>query len=105
MLLLASLANQPAKAGQDFSGTWKRSCGDDFGLLIQRADRNLYSVIFCGLRACSRSWTPNTKIDGDSKYKIISDVELGIRRSDDPKLFFVYHRCPADSTLLYREFR
>ena len=100
-LLSIYLTNQPAKADQDLSGTWKRNCEDDFGLLIQRADNHLYSVIFCGLRACSRSWTPNTGITGDPKYRVISDVGIGIRRSDDLKLLFVYRRC-ADRTLLHR---
>jgi hypothetical protein len=102
LLLLACLASRPAKADQDFSGTWKGNCSDDFGLLVQRADGHQYSVIFCGLSACSRSWTPNTKIKGDPKYRIFSDDQVGIRRLDSSKQFIVYHRCPNDSTLLHR---
>jgi hypothetical protein len=90
-----------AQAGEDFSGTWKPRCENNFGLLIEKADRDSYAVIFCGLRACSRSWTPNTKIEGDPRYKIVSRDELGIRKGDS-KSFFFYHRCPDDPALRNR---
>jgi hypothetical protein len=38
VLLFVGLAIAPARAGDDLSGTWKRSCGDNFGLLIEKAD-------------------------------------------------------------------
>jgi len=102
LLMLVCLADQSAKAEQDFSGTWKRNCADGFGLLIEPAEGQFYSVIFCGLRACSRTWTADTRIKGDPKYKIVSDGELGIRRLDDSGLFFFYKRCPDDQALRHR---
>jgi hypothetical protein len=102
LLSFVGVAIQTAQAGEGLSGTWKRRCGDNFGLLIEKANRDSYAVIFCGLRACSRSWTPNTKIKGDPKYKIVSRDELGVRRLDDSKSFFVYHRCPDDPVLQNR---
>jgi hypothetical protein len=35
-----------AQAGEDFSGTWKPRCANNFGLLIEKADRASYAVIF-----------------------------------------------------------
>jgi hypothetical protein len=101
LLLFVDLAVAPAQAGDDLSGTWKARCGDHFGLLIEKADRDVYAVIFCGLRACSRSWTPNTKIKGDPKYEIMSRDELGIRKGSS-KSFFFFHRCPDDPALRNR---
>jgi len=102
LLVLVCLADQSANAEQNFSGTWKTNCANGFGLLIQRAEGPFYSVIFCGLRACSRSWTPDTRIKGDPKYKSVSDGELGIRRLDDSGSFFFYKRCPDDQELHHR---
>jgi hypothetical protein len=99
--LFVALAIQPSQAGEDLSGTSKPRCENNFGLLVEKADQDSYAVIFCGLRACSRSWTPNTKIAGDPKYKIVSRDELGIRKGDS-KSFFFYHRCPDDPALQNR---
>jgi hypothetical protein len=98
LLLFVGLAIEPAQAGEDLSGTWKPRCENKFGLLIEKADGDSYAVTFCGLRACSRSWTPNTMIEGDPKYKIVSRDELGIRKGDS-KSFFSFHRCPDDPAL------
>jgi hypothetical protein len=90
------------RAEQNLSGVWKRNCVDNFGLLIEGAGGEFYTVTFCGLRACSRDWTPKTKIVSDPKYRIISPDELGVRRSDESKSFFVYRRCPADPAMMLR---
>jgi hypothetical protein len=88
-----------ARAQGDLSGTWKRNCDERFGLQIDRAAENLYTIRFCGLRRCSEDeeWTPKSSILGDPKYKVASPSELGVRRTDDRTQYFFYRRCPLEA--------
>ena len=88
-----------AHKSTDYTGFWKRSCSDDFGVQIQRADRHLYSVSFCGPGGCSKpgEWQPNTRIEGDPRYRVVSARELGIERTDGGG-YFTYAKCETDPT-------
>lgn len=56
-----------------YAGFWKQpGCADRFGLAIA-PEGPLYSVSFCGPGGCFAPGTyrPNTKLSGDSGYRII----------------------------------
>ena len=86
--------------GTDYTGFWKPACTDNFGVQIKKADSNCYSISFCGPGGCvdPGCWTPNSTIDGDQKYTIISPEKIGIRREDDKNAFFFYTKCTSDPT-------
>jgi hypothetical protein len=83
----------------DYTGAWKvRS--DFYGVSIEHvAAGRLYSISFCGY-GCFKpgTWTPNSPIEGDPKYKIMSSSEIGIRRFDPKRPYDVYVRCSTDPT-------
>jgi hypothetical protein len=83
----------------DYTGFWKGRCSDSFGVQIKPAENQRYSVSFCGPGGCFRSgeWRPNTRIDGDPEYKVISSKELGIKRTDTDD-YFMYVKCSSDPT-------
>jgi len=85
--------------GTDYTGFWKRNCSDGFGVQIKPADGALYSVSFCGPGGCFApgTWTPDTRIEGDPNYKVISPKEIGIRRSDKGE-YSTYLKCDSDPT-------
>ena len=100
ILLSAALLTLMATAGcarQDstFAGTWKTRCGNYWGLQIRQVGNGFYAVTFCGLSGCLEHahWTPDTRIEGDPMYEVISDKELRVRRKDGG--FFTYTRCSA----------
>jgi hypothetical protein len=71
----------------DYTGIWKDKCSNYYGIQIKYIEKELYSVSFCGLDGCFKpgEWTPNSRIEGDPEYKIISPTELGIKKcTDDP---------------------
>ena len=90
--------------GTDFTGFWRTDCSDGHGIQIKPAGNESYSVSFCGPGGCfdPGTWTPNTRIEGDQKYKIISPGELRIKRTDNGD-FFVYKRCTSDPTWITTE--
>jgi len=91
---------------KDFTGFWKTSCDDAFGLQIMPfGSDGKYSVVFCGPGGCG---TPgedgrNTFITKDSHYTVVSDTELKIRHNDDT--WETYHRCTTETRpiLKYKE--
>jgi hypothetical protein len=97
--LISMFLARPAVAATDYTGFWKGSCDDAFGIQIKPHRDHLYSVSFCGPGGCFEpgTWTPDTKIDGDSKYKVFSSTEIGIKQKDG-KGFFKYVRCTSDPT-------
>jgi len=84
---------------EDFSGFWKSSCGDAFGVQIKSAGGDFYSVSFCGPGGCFApgTWTPNTSIVGDPKYKVESPTQLSIQKSDATG-YNTYKKCSDDPT-------
>ncbi len=89
--------------GTDYTGIWKGDCSDFFGVQIKPAENQLYSVSFCALHGCDKpgNWTPNTRIEGDPKYKVISPSELGIKREDEG--YFFYKKCTSDPAWIVAE--
>lgn len=79
-----------------FSGIWKSSCGDYWGVLIAPAGDAVYSVTFCGLSGCLKpgEWTPNTRIENDPMYQVVSAKKLRIKRKDGG--YFTYIQCGSD---------
>src|ERR1043166_6382523 len=79
----------------DFTGIWKVNCADYFGVQIQRAGA-LYAVTFCGLSGCVApgEWAPDSRIEGDPLYEVVSKTTLRIKRNDSGS--FTYHKCSAD---------
>ena len=96
---VAFLALPQVSWGIDYTGFWKSNCSDDFGIQIKPAKNELYSVSFCGPSGCFKpsDWTPNTRIEGDQEYKVISPTELGIKRTDGGG-YFIYQKCRSDPT-------
>lgn len=88
--------------GTDFTGVWKsEDCSNFWGLQIKPTENQLYSVSFCGIKSCSKpgEWTPNTRIKGDPKYKVVSPSEIGIKREDQG--YFFYKKCTSDPTWIF----
>jgi hypothetical protein len=85
--------------GADYTGFWKTDCKDGFGVQIKPVGNQMYSVSFCGPGGCFEpgEWMPNTPIEGDPNYKVISPEKVAIRK--DAKLdYFTYIKCTSDPT-------
>lgn len=84
-----SLVKDPA---YPFIGFWKNHCNEGFGLAIDKAGDGFYSVSFCGPGGCFKPGTyrPNTKLLGDSSYKIIDDDTIQVQGVDG---YTSYKRC------------
>jgi len=87
-----------AFGGTDFTGFWKTSCTDDAGVQIKPAENQLYSISFCQPGRCFNpgEWEPNSRIDGDPEYKVVSPNEIGIRRKDHTSEYIMYKKCDND---------
>jgi hypothetical protein len=89
----------------DYSGSWKRDCSDSYGLQINSVENEMYSFSLCGGggRTCTEPgwWTPNTRIKGDPKYKIISPVEIYIKLDDGG--YRSYRKCSNDLVWKFAE--
>jgi hypothetical protein len=98
------LVSARTSGGTDYTGIWKGDCSDYYGIQIKPAGNQLYSVSFCGLNGCFEpgKWTPNTRIEGDPKYKVISPTELGIKCADGGG-YFTYQKCTSDPTWIVAE--
>jgi hypothetical protein len=85
---------------EDFTGIWKGKCSDYYGLQIQRVSSGEYSVTFCGGGGCFEpgSWTPNSRLEEDSKYKIFSMRKIAVRANNDKDHYFTYFKCSDDPT-------
>jgi hypothetical protein len=88
----------------DYSGIWKGDCSYGFGVQIKRIDGERYAVSFCGAWGCFApgTWMPNSPIDGDPTYKVVSATEIEIRRTDDGG-YFTYLKCGNDPTWVAAE--
>ncbi len=86
---------------KDFTGFWKESCTEGFGLQIKHVGLDgKYSVVFCGPGGCADPGesTP-TFITKDPHYQVISadEIKLGKSESGD-----IYHRCTKDPNLVLK---
>ena len=65
----------------DFTGMWKEDCKENLGFQIKRADKDLYSVTFCGPGGCFRpnTYRPNTRIIGDPLYEQVSQKQMRLK--------------------------
>jgi hypothetical protein len=75
-----------------YIGFWKNQCNDDFGLSVDKAGNGYYSVSFCGPGGCFKPGTyrPNTKLIGDSAYKVIDNNTIEVQGADG---YSTYMRC------------
>jgi hypothetical protein len=91
-----------SKPVTNYTGIWKGNCSDYWGVLITPAEDGLYSVTFCGLSSCldPGQWTPNTRIENDPMYEVVSSSEIRIKRND--RGYFTYTKCSASSFWLFR---
>jgi hypothetical protein len=80
----------------DFTGFWKGSCSDVFGIQIKKQTENLFSVSFCGPGGCFEpgAWKPNTPIIGDPHYRLINPQTLAIQHGDS---WQTYTKCTTDT--------
>lgn len=103
LVVIAAGAVVGAAGTSDYTGFWMGDCQDGFGVQIKRVDSRLYSVSFCGPGGCfgPGDWTPNTPIEGDPHYKVVSPTQLGIKRTD-AAAYFMYVRCTSDPTWIVR---
>lgn len=77
----------------DFAGFWKEKCEDNFGLDIARVGSSgMYSVSFCGPGGCFEPGTyrPNTFINKDRSYQVVSATEIRILGGDG---WSTYRKC------------
>lgn len=91
--------------GADYTGFWKGNCTDGFGVQIKPVENQMYSLSFCGPGGCLApgEWTPNTRIEGDQNYKVISPEKIAIRLKDDKHEYFPYIKCTSDPTWTVKE--
>ncbi|MFH1017478.1 MAG: hypothetical protein V1798_04755 [Pseudomonadota bacterium] len=84
----------PYDTAYPLSGFWKLDCGRNFGIAIQRAGNNQYSVSFCGPGGCFKpgTWMPNTTIVNDPEFQVINNDTLKLKGS---KGFDEWHRCES----------
>jgi hypothetical protein len=92
-LAIAGLA-LGAKA-TDYAGLWKRNCVDEFGLQITPLRDGLYAISFCNHDGCSRPgvYRPNTRIENDPMYEVLSATRIKVRYQDGG--YSMYVRCAA----------
>jgi len=84
-----------ASPSHPYAGFWKQpDCSDNFGLAIAPAGAETYSVSFCGPGGCVKPGTarPNSKLAGDSDYRIVDKDTIDIRATDGSG-FMRYVRC------------
>jgi hypothetical protein len=81
-------------ARPDLTGFWKTDCTNNFGVKIEHAGGDLYSLSFCGPGGCFEpgTWAPNSPIFGDSRYRVMSGDTIQLPFGDG---FNTYHRCPS----------
>lgn len=80
----------------DLSGFWKEDCKTDFGLEVMPTQDGMYSVSFCGPGGCFEpdTYRPNTYINKDKSYQVISPTEMKILGHDG---WSTYLRCADKS--------
>ncbi|MCM2257879.1 MAG: hypothetical protein NDJ94_19775 [Vicinamibacteria bacterium] len=73
-------------------GFWKDHCEDEFGLKIETAGENLYSISFCGPGGCFEPGTyrPNSAIFDDEAYRVLDANTIEVLGGDG---FSKYLRC------------
>lgn len=85
-----------ADSSKNFTGMWKEKCEQDHGLQIKPIGGDgKYSVSFCGPGGCFEPGTyrPNTFINGDRSYKVVSDSEIQVGGANG---FSTYRKCSAN---------
>lgn len=91
-------ADYPGKLDQsrDFTGFWKTSCDNAFGLSIAHYGTDgKYTVTFCGPGGCGDpAEERKTFINKDPEYEVISDTELRIGNSEHRE---TYHKCTTET--------
>jgi hypothetical protein len=91
---LAQLSQSPETERPDLSGFWKTDCRYNFGVRIEPAGADLYSLSFCGPGGCFEpgTWRPNSPLYGDNTYRILSKDAIQLPFGDG---FETYVRCPG----------
>ena len=94
VLLFAACPIALAQGKHDYSGMWKKNCQDEMGLMIKPL-RGQYAVLFCKNDICSEpgAYRPNTRIDGDPLYEVLSATTMKVRYPDGG--FSLYRKCAA----------
>jgi hypothetical protein len=97
LVLLAVCPLAFADGKTDYSGVWKKNCDDEMGLHLKPLKDRQYAVLFCKSDFCSQpgSYRPNTRIEHDPLYEILSPTTLKVRYADGG--FSVYRKCGAVS--------
>lgn len=85
----------PGVPKPNLTGYWKWDCRDNFGVKIEPAGGDLYSISFCGPGGCfgPGQWAPNSPIFGDDGYRVLSGDTIEMRRGERFETLFL---CPAD---------
>ncbi|HZL69090.1 MAG TPA: hypothetical protein VFC29_17380 [Candidatus Limnocylindrales bacterium] len=80
----------------NLTGFWKTDCHYGFGVKIEPAGGDLYSLSFCGPGGCFApgTWTPNSPIFGDKSYGVIDADTIQLPFGDD---FRTYRRCASQA--------
>jgi len=92
VLLFAVCPIALAQNKHDYSGVWKKNCQDEMGLVIKPL-RGQYAVLFCKNDICSEPgvYRPNSRIDNDSMYEVLSEKRLKVR--DREGTYSIYVKC------------
>lgn len=95
-LAIAGLAPGAAK-DPDYAGFWKGNCEDELGLQIMPLRDGLYSVSFCNSGGCSTpgAYRPNTRIENDPMYDVLSATRIKLRHQEGG--YSTYVKCTPDT--------
>jgi hypothetical protein len=85
----------PGVPQPNLTGYWKWDCRDNWGVKIEPAGGDLYSVSFCGPGGCFEpgQWTPNSPIFGDDAYRVLSGDTIEMHRGERVDTLYL---CPSD---------
>lgn len=70
----------PSKS-HPLGGFWKKDKRHEHGLAIGKADGQLYFISFCGPGGCFEkdTYRPNSKIEGDTTYRVIDQNTIEVK--------------------------
>lgn len=100
LAIAGSIGSQPKPV--DYTGFWKGNCAEAFGLQILPFREGLYSVSFCGPGGCFEPGTyrPNTKIEGDPLYDVLSPTQIRVKLGDGG--YSTYVKCTTETKPVLR---
>jgi len=76
-----------------YIGIWKTDCSNDFGYTVDKSDKEMYSLMFCGPGGCMEEefWLKTT-LENDKDFRIIDKDTFEMHAEGK---FIQLHRCSS----------